>query len=332
MDTFVDSAWYYVRYLDPHDEQRAFDGAKVSPWMPVDQYIGGAEHAVMHLLYARFFYKFMIDRGYLRGDDEPFTRLFNQGTLLRNGEKMSKSRGNVVGIDDTVNTHGVDAMRLFLLKAAPPEDSLEWTDEGIIGRERFIQRVWRACEPLVAAAGGVSTAVLPAIRGETQRELVRAVHVTLKSGTDETVSKRFHYNTTTARLDELVNLLTAATRDPALSDDSAVLYTIAMLPILLAPFAPHLADELWSRMGNQTSVHLEHWIDPDPAALAVATITLVVQVNGKVRARIETSPDVDEDTAFALASAQPSVQAQLGGKSVRKRIFVPGKLLNIVAA
>ena len=332
MDTFVDSAWYYVRYLDPHDEQQPFDGAKVSPWMPVDQYIGGAEHAVMHLLYARFFYKFMIDRGYLRGDDEPFTRLFNQGTLLRNGEKMSKSRGNVVGIDDTVNTHGVDAMRLFLLKAAPPEDSLEWTDEGIIGRERFIQRVWRACEPLVAAAGGVSTAVLPAIRGETQRELVRAVHVTLKSGTDETVSKRFHYNTTTARLDELVNLLTAATRDPALSDDSAVLYTIAMLPILLAPVAPHLADELWSRMGNQTSVHLEHWIDPDPAALAVATITLVVQVNGKVRARIETSPDVDEDTAFALASAQPSVQAQLGGKSVRKRIFVPGKLLNIVAA
>jgi leucyl-tRNA synthetase len=331
MDTFVDSSWYYVRYLDPHNAQRPFDGPRVSAWMPVDQYIGGAEHAVMHLLYARFFYKFMIDQGYLQGDDEPFTRLFNQGTLLRNGEKMSKSRGNVVGIDETVDTHGVDAMRLFLLKAAPPEDSLEWTDEGIIGRERFINRVWRACEPLAAAAGAVSTDALPEMRGELQRELVRAVHVALKSGADETVSKRFHYNTTTARLDELVTLLTAAVRDPALADDPAVLYTVKMLPIVLAPFAPHLADELWSRMGHATSVHLERWIDADPAALAVATITLVVQVNGKVRGRIETAPDIDEESAFALAQAEAPVMAQLAGKNIRKRIFVPGKLLNIVA-
>jgi leucyl-tRNA synthetase len=244
---------------------------------------------------------------------------------------MSKSRGNVVGIDETVDTHGVDAMRLFLLKAAPPEDSLEWTDEGIIGRERFINRVWRACEPLAAAAGAVSTDALPEMRGELQRELVRAVHVALKSGADETVSKRFHYNTTTARLDELVTLLTAAVRDPALADDPAVLYTVKMLPIVLAPFAPHLADELWSRMGHATSVHLERWIDADPAALAVATITLVVQVNGKVRGRIETAPDIDEESAFALAQAEAPVMAQLAGKNIRKRIFVPGKLLNIVA-
>ena len=331
MDTFVDSSWYYVRYLDPHNAQRPFDGTKVSAWLPVDQYIGGAEHAVMHLLYARFFYKFMIDQGYLQGDDEPFTRLFNQGTLLRNGEKMSKSRGNVVGIDETVENHGVDAMRLFLLKAAPPEDSLEWTDEGINGRERFIARVWRACEPLAAAAGAMTTAALPEIRGEEGRELVRAVHVALKSGTDETVSKRFHYNTTTARLDELVNKLTRATQDPALTGDPAVLYTVAMLPIVLAPFAPHLADELWSRMGRTTSVHLERWIDADPAALAVSTITLVVQVNGKMRAKIETAPDIDEAGAFALAAAEAPVVAQLAGKTVRKRIFVPGKLLNIVA-
>jgi leucyl-tRNA synthetase len=164
-----------------------------------------------------------------------------------------------------------------------------------------------------------------------QRELVRAIHTALKSGADETSSKRFHYNTTTARLDELVNLLTAATRDPALGDDPAVLYTVAMLPIVLAPFAPHLADELWSRLGKPTSVHLERWPDADPAALAVSTITLVVQVNGKVRAKIETAPDIDDDGAFALASAEPTVVAQLHGKTVRKRIFVPGKLLNIVA-
>ncbi|GAC1545226.1 MAG: leucine--tRNA ligase [Candidatus Velthaea sp.] len=331
MDTFMDSSWYYVRYLDPKNADQPFDPAIASRWMTVDQYIGGAEHAVMHLLYARFFYKFMVDQGYISGDDEPFRRLFNQGTLLRNGEKMSKSRGNVVGIDETVETYGVDAMRLFLLKAAPPEDSLEWTDEGIVGRVRFIARVWRAAEPLAAAAGKIPLSELPEMRGERQRELVRAVHTALKSGADETETRRFHYNTTTARLDELVNLLTAATRDPELAGDPAVLYAVHALPIVLAPFAPHLADELWSRMGNTASVHLEGWLDADPAALATATITLVVQVNGKVRARIETAPDVDEATAFSLAMEETNVQGQLAGKTVRKQIFVPGKLLNIVA-
>ncbi|HEY4440567.1 MAG TPA: leucine--tRNA ligase, partial [Candidatus Elarobacter sp.] len=156
MDTFVDSSWYFVRYLDPHNERMPFDKTIASAWMPVDQYIGGAEHAVLHLLYARFFTYFLYDQGYLEGDDdEPFTRLFNQGTLLSRGEKVSKSRGNVVGIDETVEKYGVDAMRLFLLKAAPPEDALEWTDEGIVGRVRFIQRVWRAAEPLAAAARSV---------------------------------------------------------------------------------------------------------------------------------------------------------------------------------
>jgi leucyl-tRNA synthetase len=332
MDTFVDSSWYYVRYLDPHDATQPFDAAKATAWAPVDQYIGGAEHAVMHLLYARFFYKFMIDAGYLSGDDEPFTRLFNQGTLLRNGEKMSKSRGNVVGIDETVENYGVDAMRLFLLKAAPPEDALEWTDEGIVGRVRFVQRVWRACEPLAAAAGTTSLEALPEMRGEVQRNLVRAVHVALKSALDETDTRRFHYNVTTARLDELVNLLTAAVRDPALADDPALLYTIHALPIALAPFAPHIADELWSRMGHAGSVHLERFLMPDPAALTVDTITVVVQVNGKVRGRIQTTPGIDESTLYALAVDDAGVRAHTDGKTVRKRIFVPDKLLNIVVA
>jgi leucyl-tRNA synthetase len=332
MDTFVDSSWYYVRYLDPHNDEHPFDAQRASAWMPVDQYIGGAEHAVMHLLYARFFYKFMVDAGYVSGDDEPFTRLFNQGTLLRNGEKMSKSRGNVVGIDETVETYGVDAMRLFLLKAAPPEDALEWTDEGIIGRVRFIQRVWRACEPLAADAGRTSLAQLPELRGDTQRELVRALHLALKSAHDETATRRFHYNVTTARLDELVNALTAAVREPALADDPAVLYTVHALPIALAPFAPHLADELWSRMGHTTSVHLERSLDADPAALVVDSITVVVQVNGKVRGRIQTAPGVDEAAVFALAIDDPGVRAHTEGKDVRKRIFVPDKLLNIVVA
>ena len=332
MDTFVDSSWYLVRYLDPRNSALPFDPAKASPWLPVDQYIGGAEHAVMHLLYARFFYKFMVDAGYITGggDDEPFTRLFNQGTLLRNGEKMSKSRGNVVGIDETVENYGVDAMRLFLLKAAPPEDALEWTDEGIVGRVRFIQRVWRACEPFAAVAGRVALDGLPEMLGDAQRALVRALHLALKSAHDETATRRFHYNVTTARLDELVNLLTAAVRDPARSGDPAVLYTIHALPVALAPFAPHIADELWSRMGHDRSVHLERFLEPDAGALAVDEITVVVQVNGKVRGRVLAAPGVDEATVTALADAEAGVRAHTDGKTVRKRIFVPDKLLNLV--
>ena len=330
MDTFVDSSWYYVRYLDSKDSAKAFDAVKSAAWMPVDQYIGGAEHAVMHLLYARFFYMFLIDAGYITGDDEPFTRLFNQGTLLRHGEKMSKSRGNVVGIDETVEGFGVDAMRLFLLKAAPPEDALEWTDEGIVGRVRFVQRVWRACEPLVEAAGKTSLETLPAFAGDGQRALVRALHLALKSALDETATRRFHYNVTTARLDELVNLLTAAVRDPELARDPAVLYTVHALPLALAPFAPHIADELWSRMGHATSIHLERMLQPDPAAMTVDEITIVVQVNGKVRGRLQAAPGILEDDAFALAQADTGVRAHIDGKTVRKRIFVPDKLLNIV--
>ncbi|MDB5072490.1 MAG: leucyl-tRNA synthetase [Candidatus Eremiobacteraeota bacterium] len=332
MDTFVDSSWYYVRYLDAHNDRAPFGKDKASKWMTVDQYIGGAEHAVLHLLYARFFYMFMIDEGYVSGDDEPFARLFNQGMLLYRGEKMSKSRGNVVGIDEAVEKYGVDAMRLFLLKAAPPEDTLDWTDEGIVGRVRFVQRVWRAAEPLADAARAVPLDHLPEMRGDAQRQLVRALHVALDSGMSETETYRFHYNVTTAKLDELINLLGSALREPGAAEDPAVLYVVHALPIVLAPFAPHLADELWSRMGNAGSVHLERWIEPDPAALAVDEITLVVQVNGKVRARIQAAPGIAEDEAFTLAMREPTVTAQIDGKQVRKRIFVPDKLLNIVAA
>ncbi len=332
MDTFVDSSWYFVRYLDPRNGERPFDEALATRMMPVDQYIGGAEHAVLHLLYARFFYMFLIDQGYVHGDDEPFTRLFNQGTLLHGSEKMSKSRGNVVGIDETVERHGVDAMRLFLLKAAPPEDSLEWSDEGIVGRVRFVGRVWRAVEPLAATAKAVPLDRLPELRGDAQRQLVRALHLALESAQGETDTRRFHYNVTTAKLDELINALTALLREPGASDDPAVLYVVHALPLALAPFAPHLADELWAAMGCATSVHLECWLAPDPAALTVDAITLVVQVNGKVRARIDTAPGIGEEAAFELAMREPTVTAQIDGKQVRKRIFVADKLLNIVAA
>ncbi len=332
MDTFVDSSWYFVRYLDPRNDKAPFDETVASRRMPVDLYIGGAEHAVLHLLYARFWYMFLVDQDYVHGVDEPFTRLFHQGTLLYRGEKMSKSRGNVVGIDETVEKYGVDAMRLFLLKAAPPEDALDWTDEGIVGRVRFVQRVWRTCEPLATSARAMPIDHLPPMRGAAQRDLVRALHIALESGRSETETRRFHYNVTTAKLDELINALTTLLREPGMDNDPAVLYVIHALPIVLAPFAPHLADEVWSKMGYERSVHLERWIAPDPTALAVDEITLVVQVNGKVRARISASPGIGEDAAFELAMREPTVVAQMDGKEVRKRIFVADKLINIVAA
>lgn len=330
MDTFFESSWYFVRYLDSHNDTAPFDPARVDPWLNVDQYIGGAEHAVLHLLYARFFYKYFHDKGWVHGPDEPFARLFNQGMVLRNGEKMSKSRGNVVGIDETAERNGVDAMRLFLLKATPPEDTMEWTAAGIAGRVRFLDRVWRAAEPLAEQARSVRLDALPAMAGDVQRGIVRAVHAALRSGAEETQTRRFHYNTTLARLDELVNAITKFMPTAGAASDPAMLYAVHALPLVLAPFAPHIADELWSRFGYATSVHAERWLPTDPAALAVATIELVVQVNGKIRARLAVAPDIGQSDALALAYADPNVQLYLAGKSVRKEIFVPGKLINLV--
>jgi leucyl-tRNA synthetase len=268
MDTFIDSSWYFIRYLDPHDGVLPWKPALVNPWLNVDQYIGGAEHAVLHLLYSRFFYKYAHDKGWVAGSDEPFERLFNQGLVLRGGDKMSKSKGNVIGIDETVARQGVDAMRMFLLKATPPEDTMEWTDEGIAGRVRFLDRVWRACAAPAAAVRAIPLDRLPEMRGEAQREIVRALHAALKSGSEESSTYRFHYNTTLARLDELVNAMTKFAQTPNAENDPALLYAIHALPLLLAPFAPHIAEELWERAGYAESVHLQRWPAFDPARSA----------------------------------------------------------------
>ena len=328
MDTFFESSWYYLRYLDPHNDREPWSKEAARYWMPVDQYIGGSEHAVLHLLYSRFFYKFFHDQGWVFGEDEPFTRLFHQGMVLYNGEKMSKSRGNVVGIDQTADTNGVDAMRLFLLYVTPPEDTSDWTDEGISGRVRFVNRVWRACEPFFDRSRAANVRGLPAVSTPEEKALLRAVHVAAKSAIDETLSRRFHYNATIARLDEYVNALTAL--EQTNPDSPAVAYAVHALPVIIAPFAPHIAEELWERMGHTASVHLERYIEPSDAALAVDEITLVVQVNGKIRARVQAAPGISEDEAFNLAMEQSAVQAQLDGKQIRKRIYVPDKLLNLV--
>ena len=341
MDTFFESSWYYLRYLDPHNDRRPWDPERAARWMNVDQYIGGAEHTVLHLLYSRFFYKFFHDLGWVSGSDEPFERLFHQGLVLRDGEKMSKSRGNVIGIDETAEKSGVDAMRLFLLYVTPPEETSNWTEDGISGRVRLLNRIWRACEPHFEELArhperSAHTPCHPersehserSRRAKDEKALLRAVHVAARSAIDETLSRRFHYNTTIAKLDELVNVMTAAAGEPS----PAMLYAASVLPIVIAPFAPHIAEELWERMGHATSVHLEPYLEPDERVLATDEITLVVQVNGKVRARITAGSGVSEDEAVALAMAEPNVRAHLDGKELRKRIYVPGKLLNLVAA
>lgn len=338
MDTFFESSWYFLRYIDPHNDRRPWDPERAARWMNVDQYIGGAEHTVLHLMYARFFYKVFHDLGWVSGPDEPFERLFHQGMLLYDGEKMSKSRGNVVGIDETAETRGVDAMRLYLLYVTPPEETSSWTEEGITGRIRLLGRIWRACEPYFAERANElchpergdteQGEVEPSRRTPGERALLRAVHVVAKSAIDETASRRFHYNTTIAKLDELVNAITAASGEPT----PALTYAVSVLPILIAPFAPHLAEELWERQGHTTSVHLERYLEPDERLLTTEEITLVVQVNGKVRARIPAGATVSEDEALALALNDPNVKAHLDGKELRKRIYVPGKLLNLVAA
>jgi leucyl-tRNA synthetase len=341
MDTFVDSSWYYVRYLDPHNGAKPFDGAAASKWLPVDQYTGGAEHAVLHLLYARFFYKFMIDAEYLTGDDEPFTRLFNQGMVLYNGEKMSKSHGNVVGIDETVDRHGVDAMRLFLLAAAPPEDTMEWSEAGILGRVRFINRIWRACVPYFAeAAARRDDDLEDMVAMGDDAAVMRALHRVIKSTIDETDTRRLHYNTVVARLDEFANLFTplaqrfedAAVRAADPQAYRIFLHCVNTAPLILAPFAPHLADALWQRLGHARSVHAETLPAPDENWLREQSIVVVVQVNGKVRARFAVAPGVSEGELVERAMREPTVTAQIDGKQVRKVIFVPDKLLNIVAA
>lgn len=327
MDTFFESSWYYLRYLDPHDASGAWESRDAARWMNVDQYLGGAEHAVLHLLYARFFYKFFHDRGWVTGHDEPFERLFHQGMVLKDSQKMSKSHGNVVGIDETAARSGVDAMRLFLLCVTPPEDTSEWSEEGISGRVRFLNRAWRACEPFFGTATH-DVRAMPDINSPEEKALVRAVAVAAKSAVDETVTRRFHYNATIAKLDELVNALTlAAQRIP---DSEVTRYAAHALPLLLAPFAPHLAEELWERFGHARSVHLERFLEPDERALAVDEVTLVVQINGKIRARIQVPPGLTEERAYELASAERNVRAQIDGKPVRKRVYVRDRLLNLV--
>jgi len=327
MDTFVQSSWYFLRYCSPDFASGPIDKARAAYWMSVDQYIGGIEHAVLHLLYARFFTKALRDLGYVTVD-EPFTNLLTQGMVIKDGAKMSKSKGNVVDPDALISRYGADTARLFSLFAAPPEKDLDWSDQGVEGSFRFLNRVWRlVCDllPFVGEAGVVD----PTALSEEARGLRRAVHKTIRKVTDD-IDERFHFNTAIAAVMELVNAIYAFEPKNAPGNGPVLTEAIESVIIMLSPFVPHVAEELWETLGRKGGVEAAGWPVYDPAATVDEEFLIVVQVNGKLRGKVTVAVDATEEQVKAAAFADEKVKPWLEGKQLRKAIYVPGKLLNIV--
>ena len=312
MDTFVDSSWYFLRYCDPHNDQAPFERAIVDFWMPVDQYIGGIDHATGHLLYSRFFVKVLNEFG-LIGVREPFARLFHQGWVRLGGSKMSKSRGNVTAPDQLAEMYGADAVRLFILFMGPADQDMEWSEEGVEGIARFLRRLWRLVDEIAAEAPR---------DGAGDGPLARKTHETIARVTDD-IGRRFVFNTPIAAVMELVNELGRATTDPAAR------FAAETVVSLIQPYAPHIAEELWQRLGHER-LWEQPWPVADETLLERDTFELVIQVNGKVRDRVEVSADLPEPELIERAKSSPRVQAQLDGKEIRKAIVVPRKLVNFV--
>jgi leucyl-tRNA synthetase len=322
MDTFVDSAWYFLRYTSPH-EDRAWDPEKAKLWMPVNMYTGGAEHAVLHLMYSRFFVKALRDMDML-DFDEPFLALRNQGQILgADHHRMSKSRGNVVNPDDLVARYGTDAVRLFLMFIGPWDQGGPWSTTGIDGVYRFLGRVWHFSQ----TDGGVSADGDAAAMSAAERTLRRITHQTIAAVGDD--YEGFRFNTGIAKLMELANALADA-REQGIGQSSAYAEAVDTLLLLLAPMAPHMTEELWQRRGKQYSVHQQPWPVPDPAMAAADTIELPVQVDGKLRDRLLVATGTSADEIERLALASERVQAYLGGRAPRRVIQIPGKLVNVV--
>ncbi len=327
MDTFICSSWYFLRYTSPDCNDAPFEREEANYWMPVDQYIGGIEHAVLHLLYARFFTKVLFDKKMINAE-EPFSRLLAQGMVYKDGAKMSKSKGNVVTPDEIVKQYGADTGRLFILFASPPEKDLDWSDQGVEGCHRFLRRIWRlAAECLEQfAAGEGSTAVTA-----QETELERHVHASIKKVTSD-IEERFNFNTAISAIMELVNA-TYAYRQAVKSAEQnhAVLReTLEKTVLLLAPFAPHMAEELWRQLGYISSVHKQFWPEYDPEKLLVEEVEVVVQINGKVRGRIIVPSECTDDDLIEKARENERIGELLAGKDVAKTIIVPGRLVNIV--
>jgi len=319
MDTFVDSSWYFLRYCSPGRDDVPFDVDDVRTWMPVDQYIGGVTHAILHLLYARFFTKVLFDMG-LVDFTEPFTRLLNQGMVVMSGTAMSKSRGNLVRLSEQLAQHGVDAVRLTMAFAGPPEDDVDWAEVSPSGNARFLARAWRLAGDVTSPVGADPTAGDVALR--------RATHRTLHEVTE--LLEGFRFNVAVARIMELVNVTRKAIDSGPGGADPAVREAVEAVSIMLSLFAPYTAEDVWARLGHQPTVALAGWPVVDPALLVQESVTCVVQVAGKVRDRLEVAPSIGEEALRELALASPAVQKALGGKGVRTVIVRAPKLVNVV--
>ncbi|MCU1258386.1 MAG: leucyl-tRNA synthetase [Bryobacterales bacterium] len=316
MDTFVDSSWYFYRYCDAHNATAPFDSANIDYWFPIDQYIGGVEHAILHLIYSRFWTKVMRDIG-LIANSEPVKKLFTQGMVIRNGEKMSKSKGNVVPADEVVEKFGADAARLFALFAAPPEKDVDWIDTGIEGIARFLGRIYRFTTRNTPPTPGDGTA---------DTEVLRKLHQTLRKITED-FDSRWHFNTSIAAMMELLNQLYA---HEAQISAGAKAQVIEILSLMLAPFAPYLAQELWEEQGRPGPIHKEPWPAYDPELARESEAEIVVQINGKNRSKLTVAPGTDKETLERLALADEKIMSLLDGKTVVRVIVVPDKLVNIV--
>jgi len=349
----VESSWYFLRYCSPRHEGGMFEQSAADYWMPVDQYIGGIEHAVLHLLYARFYTKVLRDLG-LTKIDEPFMALLSQGMVIKDGAKMSKSKGNVVSDDFVRDKYGADTGRLFELFAAPPEKDLEWNDQGIEGASRFLNRVWRFVVGHLELGGGeapppsappdrVRAATVPAAATaftpttEAGRAFRRIIHETIRR-VSEDIEREFHFNTAIAAIMELFNALQAfeaAAGDgqgtAARSEHVALLReAVETTLLLLGPFCPHVTEELWSRLGHPESLFKQRWPVADPAALQKTEVTVVVQVDGKVRGRLLVDVDTADDRIRHLALGDDRVKPWVGQRHVEKVVVVPNRLVNIV--
>jgi leucyl-tRNA synthetase len=320
MDTFVDSSWYFLRYCSPHYTEGPFDPEAVRNWMPAEQYVGGVEHAILHLLYSRFFTKVLHDMG-LVDFVEPFTALLNQGTVINQGKKMSKSLGNGVHLGEQLTAFGVDAVRLTLVFAGPPEDNIDWADLSPAGSLRFLQRVWRLSGDVTSAPGTSPVGGDPALRKATHRTVHDA----------EQLLESHRFNVVVARVMELVNTTRKAIDSGCGPADPAVREAVETVAILLGLVAPYTAEEMWERLGHEPTVARVDWPVVDPALLVEESVTAIVQVQGKLRAKLEVSPDISEADLEALAMADGGVVRALEGRTVRKVIVRAPKLVNIVA-
>jgi leucyl-tRNA synthetase len=330
MDTFVDSSWYFMRYADPKNEEIPFTKENLDNWFPVDQYIGGIEHAILHLLYARFFTKVVHDMD-LTDHVEPFTNWLAQGMVLKDGAKMSKSKGNVVDPKDILDEYGADTARLFILFASPPEKDLEWSDKGVEGADRFLNRVWRFVTENLELIENAEAEIEADSLDKDAKTLYRTMHASIKKVSQD-VGERLNFNTAISAIMELTNEVYSYLNDRSAEETNAALVkeVAENIVLLLAPFAPFITEELWEYLGYEENVHAAQWPEFEEEALKKAEITIVIQVNGKVRDKINIAADASEEEVKAQVMEEEKIQSYLEDGNLVKTIFIPKKLVNLV--